>query len=88
MLYCTWLPELLGLHPVSLIVFRDYLFLRVLLVHGLAHPLQAIVTEEPLWAEKRDVVGTTCPVSMESTSPTQLFSAQSSLDKTPATSSL
>lgn len=47
----TWLPELLGCHPVPLAI------LRVLLMHGLTHPLQAVVTEEPLWGEKREMSG-------------------------------
>lgn len=50
----TWLPELLGRHPVPLII------LRVFLVCGLAHPLQAVVTEEPLGGEKREASGDTC----------------------------
>lgn len=47
----TWLPELLGCHPVSLAI------LRVLLVRGLAHPLQPVVTEEPLGGEKPEASG-------------------------------
>lgn len=45
----TWLPELLGCHPVPLVI------LRVLLVHGLTHPLQAVVPKEPLRGERREV---------------------------------
>lgn len=47
----TWLPELLGCHPVSLAI------LRVLLVRGLTHPLQPVVTEEPLGGEKPEASG-------------------------------
>lgn len=49
----TWLPELLGRHPVPLTI------LQVLLVCGLTHPLQAVVTKEPLGGEKREVSGDT-----------------------------
>ena len=47
----TWLPELLGRHPVLLAI------LRVLLVHGLTHPLQPVVTEDPLGGEKPEASG-------------------------------
>lgn len=47
----TWLPELLGRHPVPLDI------LRILLVRGLTHPLQAVVTKEPLGGEKPEVSG-------------------------------
>lgn len=54
----TWFPELLGRHPVPLTI------LQVLLVCRLTHPLQAVVTEEPLGGEKREASGDTrCQLS-------------------------
>ena len=76
----TWLPELLGCHPVPLAI------LQVLLIHGLAHPLQAVVTEEPLWGEKREMLGR-CQLSpfqekrWQQPSPQPQASAPSRLDR-------
>lgn len=70
----TWLPELLGRHPVLLTILGAYLVLRVLLVHVLTHPLQAVVTEEALGGEEGAMLG---PPSAQPLPREKVTSAQS-----------